>query len=85
MPTRQPRFEVGLRVHRLIRPGLPAALHHAKPKSAAPFSALIISENGMAESRRETDLGSVWLKCFRGVAGAPQIYELVNHFTSPAE
>jgi DNA-3-methyladenine glycosylase len=37
----------------------------------------------MAKSRRGTGLGPVWLKCFRGVAGAPQIYELVNHFASP--
>jgi hypothetical protein len=41
-------------------------------QSAAAFLAFIVSEKGMAKSRRRTVLDPVWLKCSKGVAGAPQ-------------
>jgi hypothetical protein len=46
--------------------------------------AFIVSEKGMAKSRRGTLLSAVWLKCFRRVADAPQIYDVVNHLQARA-
>jgi hypothetical protein len=58
----------------LIRPCLAAAPHHAKPKGQQSIWLLFVSEKGMAKSRRGTVLDPLWLKCFRGVADAPQIF-----------
>jgi hypothetical protein len=43
-------------------------------KSAATVPWLIVSEKGMAKSRRGTVRATVWLKCFRGVAETPQSF-----------
>jgi hypothetical protein len=51
-------------------------------KARQLFQASIVSEKRMAKSRRGTLLDPVWLKCFRGVAHAPQIYDLVNRFAT---
>jgi len=45
-------------------------------KAQQLFLACILSEKGMAKSRRRTVLNRVWLKCFRGVADEPQDFAL---------
>jgi hypothetical protein len=52
-------------------------MQNQKTKEARQlFLASIVSENGMAKSRRGSVLNPVWLKCFSGVADAPQNFAL---------
>jgi hypothetical protein len=52
-------------------------MQNPKTKKARQlFLAFIVSEKGMAKSRRGSVLARVWLKCFRGVADTPQVFAL---------